>query len=229
MMSIRLLLTFLISALALASTDGAEPSGGEPYPSGETASASTARTNFGLEQSSIWENGVGDGFRPTTQSLSLSARATGGVEIFGSRQAHDLALISLAYGHMLGPVRGEDRWYRGNAEFHLELFTGSQFSPNNEWLVGLTPHLRYHFATGTRWVPFVDAGMGVTATGIGPPDLSGTFEFNLQAGGGVQWFIMDNIALTLETHYVHLSCAGINKPNLGLNGFAGMLGVSVFF
>jgi hypothetical protein len=237
MMSMRLALTFLISALALASTNGAEPGGSERYLSGDMAGSSTARTNstassqanFGSERSSIWENGVGEGFRPTTQSLGLSAGAICGDEIFGSRQAHDLALVSLAYGHMLGPVRGEDRWYHGNAEFRLELFTGSQFSPNNEWLVGLTPHLRYHFATGTRWVPFVDAGMGVTATGIGAPDLSGTFEFNLQAGGGVQWFITDTVALSLETHYVHWSCAGISRPNLGLNGVAGMLGVTVFF
>jgi hypothetical protein len=236
-MSMRVPLTFLIGALALASTNGAEPSGGEHSLSGEMAGASNAQTNstasspanLALEPGSIWENGVGAGFRPTTQSLGLSAGATGGLEIFGSRQAHDLALVSLAYGHMLGPVRGADHWYHGNAEFRLELFTGSQFSPNNEWFVGLTPHLRYHFATGTRWVPFVDAGMGVTATGIGPPDLSGTFEFNLQAGGGVQWFITDKVALSLDTHYVHWSCAGINQPNLGLNGFTGLLGVTVFF
>jgi lipid A 3-O-deacylase len=237
MMSMRVPLTFLISALALASTGGAEPSGREPYRSGETAGSSTARTNstfgsqanFGSERNSIWENGVGEGFLPTTQSLGLSAGATLGVAAFGSLQAHDLALVSLTYGHMLGPLRGEDHWYHGNAEFRLELFTGTQFSPSNEWLVGLTPHLRYHFATGTRWIPFLDAGMGVTATGIGPPDLSGTFEFNLQAGVGVQWFIKDNMALSLEARYVHWSCAGISKPNLGLNGVTGMLGVTFFF
>ena len=232
MMSMRVPLTFLISALALASTNGAEP-----YLSGETAGASTAWTNstassqanFGAERSSIWENGVGEGFRPTTQSLGLSAGATLGVAAFGSIQVHDLALVSLAYGHMLGPVRGQDHWYHGNAEFRLELFSGSQFSPNNEWFVGLTPHLRYHFATGTRWIPFVDAGAGVTATGIGAPDLSGTFEFNLQAGVGVQWFIEDNLALSLEARYVHWSCANISSPNNGLNGVTGMLGITFFF
>ena len=83
-------------------------------------------------------------------------------------------------------------------------------------------------ATGTRWIPFGHIGMGVTATGIGPPDLSGTFEFNLQGGGGVHWFFKDNVTLTLEARYVHWSCAGIHKPNLGLNGIQGMLGVRFF-
>ena len=124
---------------------------------------------------------------------------------------------------------GCDDWYRGNWDLLLELFTGAEFHPEREWLAGLTPHLRYCYATGTRWVPFVDAGAGVTATGIGPPDLSGTFEFNLQGGGGVHWFLGNDLALTAETHYLHWSCAGLHKPNLGLNGVTGMLGVTLFF
>ncbi len=118
---------------------------------------------------------------------------------------------------------------RGNVEFRAELFTGAQLSPQRDWFVGLTPHLRYDFATGTRLVPFADIGAGVTATGIGPPDLSGTFEFNLQGGGGVQWFFRDNLALSIEAGYVHWSCAGISRPNLGLNGITGLLGMSYFF
>src|SRR6266404_4477611 len=178
---------------------------------------------------SIWEKRVGEGFRADTQSIGLSGGATYGFAAFGSREAHDLALVSLTYGHMLSHTLGEDHWYRGNLEFRLELFTGAQFSPNSEWLVGLTPHLRYSFATGTRWVPFVDGGAGVTATGIGPPDLSGTFAFNLQAGTGIYWFLKDHLALSLEARYLHMSCARIHKPNLGLNGVTGLLGLTYFF
>ncbi len=194
-----------------------------------TNAASKPQLSLEPPSESIWEHGVGEGFRSSTQSIGLSAGGTYGIATFGSREAHDLALVSLSYGHMLGRLRGEDHWYRGNLEFRLELFTGAQFSPTSEWLVGLTPHLRYNFATGTRWIPFVDGGAGVTATSIGPPDLSGTFEFNLQAGTGIQWFLKDNVALTLETRYVHWSCAGISKPNLGLNGVTEMLGVTFFF
>jgi lipid A 3-O-deacylase len=152
-----------------------------------------------------------------------------GVATFGGRQAHDFALMSLSYGHMLGPVRGEGHWYRGNFEFRAELWGGGQYSPSKEWVVGLTPHLRYNFATGTRWIPFCDAGAGVTATGIGGPDLSGTFEFNLQPAIGVQWFLRDNLALTSELKYLHISCGGIHSPNLGANGIVGMIGLTWFF
>jgi lipid A 3-O-deacylase len=235
--SSRLPLTFLISVLGLASSAHADQNGAGDDKSDELADMRTTQTNstaralatFELEPSGIWEKGVGEGFRPSTQSLGLTAGATRGVEVLGGNQAHDLALAILSYGHMLGKVRGEGHWYRGNAEFRVELFGGAEFLPDNGWFVGLTPHLRYNFATGTRLIPFVDLGAGVTATGIGPPDLSGTFEFNLQGGGGVQWFLTDKVALTLETRYVHISCAGIHSPNLGLNTVAGLLGITFYF
>jgi lipid A 3-O-deacylase len=130
---------------------------------------------------------------------------------------------------MLGPGEGEGYWYRGNWEIRGELFSGGQFSPTAEALVGVAPHLRYNFATSTRWVPYVDVGGGLAATSIGPPDLSHTFEFNLQAATGVRWFIRDNVALNIEARYLHISCAGIDRPNLGLNNVNGMVGISWFF
>ena len=179
--------------------------------------------------SHIWQAGIGEGFQPCAQSITFSAGATYGVAAFGSLQKHDLALASVTYGHMLGCTWAENTCFRGNWEFRLELFAGAQFSPSTEWIVGLTPHLRYNFATGTRWVPFVDGGAGVTGTGIGEPDLRTTFEFNLQGGVGVQWFIANNVSINLEARYLHISNAGIKEPNLGLNGVTGLIGISWFF
>jgi lipid A 3-O-deacylase len=194
-----------------------------------TNSASDEVLTMKASNTSIWQNGIGGGFKPGIQSISFDAGAGYGVEILGGRESHDLALASVSYGYTLGPIEGEGHWYRGNWEFRGELFSGAQFSPTDEWLVGLTPHLRYNFATGTRWIPFVDLGAGVSATGIGPPDLSHYFEFNLQAATGVRWFIKDNIALSIEARYFHMSCAGLSAPNLGLNNVNGMLGISWFF
>ena len=180
-------------------------------------------------KSTIWESGIGDGFRSTVKTFSIEPGVAVGMKIFGSQQSHGLALISLSYGHMLGPVIGEGHWYCGNPELRIELFAGAEYSPEVESLVGLTPHFRYNFATGTRWIPFFDLGAGVSATSIGPPDLSGTFEFNLQLGGGVHWFLQDNLALTGEVKYLHMSCGGIHDPNLGINNIAFMIGVTWFF
>jgi lipid A 3-O-deacylase len=179
--------------------------------------------------SRIWRAGIGEGFQPGAESFTFSAGATYGLSDFGSTQKHDLALTSVTYGHMLGCVWADNTCFGGNWEFRLELFGGAQFSPSAEWLVGLTPHFRYNFVTGTRWVPFLDGGAGVTGTGISGADLSGRFQFNLQGGGGVRWFIKNNVSIDLEARYLHISDADIKKPNNGLNGITGMIGISFYF
>ena len=223
---------FTVTMLILMTlASGAIKSTGAEAQSQSTATNSIAAVGSELEvpKSTIWQQGVREGFRSTVKTFSIEPGAALGMKIFGSRESHDLALISLSYGHMLGPVIGEGHWYSGNPELRLELFAGGEYSPETESFVGLTPHLRYNFATGTHWIPFFDLGAGVSATSIGPPDLSGTFEFNLQLGGGVHWFLRDNLALTSEVKYLHMSCAGIHPPNLGLNSVALMIGVTWFF
>jgi hypothetical protein len=172
---------------------------------------------------------LGEGFNSSVQTLSIDLGATAGVRAFGGDQIHDLALASLSYGRIVGGVCGKDRWYRGNWELRGRLFGGSQFSPYRDWVVGLTPHLRYEFATGTRWIPFVDAGFGLAATRIGPPDLCGTIEMNMQINAGALFFIRGNLALSLQAGYLHISDGDLHTPNLGLNGVTGMLGITRLF
>ena len=180
-------------------------------------------------QPSLWDGSIGEGFLSSVQTISLEAGAVKGVAVLGGRQSHDIALLSLSYGHMISHTVAKDHFYRGNWELRFELFGGSQFAPTSDWLIGIAPHLRYDFATGTRFIPYIDFGAGVGATSIGPPDLSNTFEFNLQATAGTYWFLRDNLALNVDVRYFHMSCAGISSPNLGLNGVAGMVGLTFFF
>ena len=195
----------------------------------ESSPPNTALNNDTAPGAQGLESAQPEPFSEPSRTLTLAAGTALGLRAFGSRQAHDLALLSLSYGLPVGRDVAREHWFRGEWEIRGELFGGAQFAPSAEWLVGLTPHLRYNFLTNTRWIPFIDAGAGVTATSIGPPDLSNTFEFNLQAGGGVHWFWRKDLALTLECHYLHLSCAGISNPNLGLNSVIGMLGVTRSF
>jgi len=191
--------------------------------------AAEPSSGLDLPETNLWEGNQGEGFRASAQTFEASLGAGPGLAAFGSRQAHDLSLASLSYGHMLTPVVGQGHWYRGNLELRGELFGGAQFSPNTEWVVGLTPHLRYNFACGTRWVPFIDAGAGFSGTGIREPDLGGRFEFNLQACAGVLRFIRNDLALTFQVSYLHLSSASIYTPNLGANTLLGFVGITKVF
>jgi len=149
--------------------------------------------------------------------------------MMGSQEHHHLALVSTAYGHMFAPLQARDHWWRGNFEVRLEGFGGIQVAPDHSWLVGITPHMRYNLATGSRWTPFVDAGAGFTLTDIGAPDVGNLFEFNLQGTIGVHYHWRDDLALTFETRYMHLSNAGISKDNYGVNVLVAVFGVTRFF
>jgi hypothetical protein len=53
--------------------------------------------------------------------------------------------------------------------------------------------------------------------------------FPALSAAGVRWFLKEDLALSVEARYLHLSCAGMDSPNLGLNKVNGMLGISWFF
>src|SRR5260221_417308 len=135
----------------------------------------------------------------------------------------------MRYGRMFSDVVGEQHWYRGNWEVLGELFGGGQYYPSKAYVVGLTPILRYNLATGRRWVPFIEGGAGATATDIGHPDLSTTFEFNVQGGVGMHYFWRENAAITVQYRFLHLSNAGIKSPNAGVNTSGVFVGLTCFF
>jgi lipid A 3-O-deacylase len=178
---------------------------------------------------SLWAAGVGNGFKAGTSLFSTSPAVTLGLKRLGSLEAHHLATMNLSYGRIISEVQARGKWFQGNFEARGEFFAGSQFSPEGEWLVGIGPHFRYYFMTGTRFVPFIHGGAGILATSIGPPDLSGYFEFHEQLGVGLNWFLKDNMSLSLESRFLHISCAGINQPNRGLNGVSFALGATWFW
>jgi hypothetical protein len=95
--------------------------------------------------------------------------------------------------------------------------------------MGGAPMVRYNFAAGSRWVPFVEAGFGVTTTDIKGRDLSTTVQFKSEAGPGVHYFVRQRTAITLQYHFFHLSNGGIKRPNGGVNINSFAIGLSRFF
>lgn len=187
--------------------------------------ASTFASEGGGNESA-GESWFSQGFQRGNRTLSVQAGGHYGMDTLGSLDQHHMAVVSASYGYMFAPVFEQTPLLRGNVELRGELFGGWQFSPEDEWLIGLTPHLRYNFNTRSRWVPFFDGGAGLTGTTIQEPDLSRYFQFNLQIGIGLHYFVSSNLALTAEAKYMHLSCAGISLPNRGVNGVVGLLGVT---
>jgi opacity protein-like surface antigen len=177
----------------------------------------------------VWVDGIGSGFHKGLFQAGGTVGAGFGTRVFGTSVAHDLALASVNLGWVFTDVMASNKWYRGNFELLLELFGGGQFKPSDRYFVGLTPLLRYNFATGSRWVPFVEVGAGVSSTNIDGRDLTGNFQFNLQGGVGTHYFLRDRTALTVQYRWLHFSNANIREPNNGTNTQMFYVGVSWFF
>ena len=142
---------------------------GEIPQSNVTDPLPTAVYAASLGDPDIWVGGVGGRFRAETQTLNFSAGATYGMLVLGGEERHHLVPITVSYGRMVRGVKGGDHWYRGNWEVRAELFGGPQVNLETDWTIGVAPHLRYHFATGTRWIPYADVGAGITLTEIRAP------------------------------------------------------------
>ncbi len=101
----------------------------------------------------------------------MGTETTYSLPIFGSDERHHIAYGTLSYMRMPGGLKRAGHWYSGNWELQVELFGGGQYNSESDYVVGFMLHLRYHFATGSHLVTFIDAGFGVSLTDIIVPDL----------------------------------------------------------
>jgi opacity protein-like surface antigen len=78
-------------------------------------------------------------------------------------------------------------------------------------------------------VPYIQAGAGLTATDVNRELTGQTFNFNLDLGAGVRYFVTRNCSVNLEFRYQHISNAKLSDKDLGVNACGPMLGISFFF
>jgi opacity protein-like surface antigen len=147
----------------------------------------------------------------------------------GGRPTINYTMSTLQVGTMLSEVQGSG-WLRGNFELAGEGFGSAIFHGPGGYIAGITLWGRYNFVQPDwRFVPFVQAGAGLTATDIDRGIVGQTFQFNLDIGIGARYFLAERWSLNLECRYQHVSNANTGKHNLGINAIGPLLGISYFF
>lgn len=76
---------------------------------------------------------------------------------------------------------------------------------------------------------YLQVGSGVAITDIGHPDLGSVLEFVEYVGAGLRWNLPRHLDLFAETRGMHISNAGIRKPNHGISGVSLQLGAGWSF
>jgi len=116
------------------------------------------------------------------------------------------------------------------ADFHVRRVPLDRFEIINEGVLGnsthpggrLTGYVLLFRLDGKPWgrtIPFFDMGAGVLNTTLNfrAHELSGSTQFNPQAGLGIQYFFRPQWAFVLEYRYLHMSNNNIQAPNVGFN------------
>jgi lipid A 3-O-deacylase len=93
--------------------------------------------------------------------------------------------------------------------------------------------LRYDVATGTRLVPFLEAGAGVLLSTPQSRDstsqfAASQFNFTLQVAPGIRYFLSKRAAVSIEYRFHHISDAGLTEDNPSINSDFILLGFSLF-
>jgi len=146
-----------------------------------------------------------------------------------NRPTINYTITEVQVGYMLGDVKGEGG-LRGNFEFIGEGFGSAIFHGPGSFIAGITLWGRYNFVQpGWRFVPFLQAGAGLTSTDVPHRYVGQPFNFNLELGAGTRFFVAPRWALAAEFRYQHISNANTGRHNLGINAAGPILGVSYFF
>jgi opacity protein-like surface antigen len=87
--------------------------------------------------------------------------------------------------------------------------------------------LKYNFWTGTRWIPFVSGGGGVSYASAAIPHGASHFNFLGEAGVGLQYGLTARQMLSLEWRYLHISNGRTANTNPSINGSLFLLGYTV--
>jgi hypothetical protein len=118
---------------------------------------------------------------------------------------------------------------KGAFEIGVEPFYQRFVEPEHFFFAGLGAVARYHFLPLGRVVPYVELGAAPGATDLRVREQQTDFVFLLFGGVGASYFLTERTALYAGYRLQHISNAGTDSPNQGINSHTGVVGLSIFF
>jgi hypothetical protein len=145
----------------------------------------------------------------------------GGAQGFGKRSGTHILFAGGRYGRVLTNDYGKG-WYRGNFEVRTEILPLFQVwqAGDNATGVEMKPlALVWNFTGSKRVKPFFELTGGLLITNHDVPLNTNNVNFTPQGGPGFHFYTRDRRhAWTLQTKYMHISNAGLERRNSGVNG-----------
>jgi opacity protein-like surface antigen len=118
---------------------------------------------------------------------------------------------------------------KGAFEIGVEPFYQRFFEPDDAFFAGLGAVARYHFLPLGRLVPYVELAAAPGGTDLRVREQRTDVVFLLFGGTGASLFVTDRAAVYAGYRLQHISNAGTDSPNQGINSHTGVVGLSIFF
>jgi len=119
--------------------------------------------------------------------------------------------------------------FKGALEIGVEPFYQRFIEPERAYFAGLGAVARYHFLPLGRLVPYLELGAAPGATDLSVREQRTDVLFLLFGGAGASYFVTERAALYAGYRLQHISNAGTDSPNRGINSHTGVAGLSIFF
>ncbi len=166
---------------------------------------------------------------PQAGGLELQLWSGGGHSVSGGTRNTGVWNLGVRYGWVLTEPHGPG-FLKGRFEYAVDAVPAFVvFQPRNTAFgAGINPlNLKWNFATTGRVAPYLELSGGTLFTNHQVP--SGTSSINFTSGAATGAHILrDSWNWSLELRYMHISNAGLEKPNPGINTVQVRLGIGRF-
>lgn len=166
---------------------------------------------------------------PEQGGHELQVWTGGGHATSGSQSGDGVFNIGGRLGWVLTDAHGPG-FLRGRFEYAVDVvpvFLVTQ-STGTAYGFGVNPFaLKWNFASHGSVVPYIDIGGGTLFTNVKTPP--GTSHVNFTTSGAIgAHFLRSKYNFSAEVRYMHISNAGISRPNPGINTVQVRLGFGRF-
>jgi lipid A 3-O-deacylase len=167
--------------------------------------------------------------RPEDNATEVQIWTAGGHSVAGGRGDTGIWNAGLRYGWVLTEPHGPG-FLSGRFEYAIDAVPAYLiFRPTNTaYGAGLNPlNLKWNFATRGSVVPYLELSGGTLFTTHNVPAGTSSVNFTSAAAFGMH-FLKPKYAWTIEARYMHISNAGLERLNPGINTVEVRIGVGKF-
>lgn len=119
---------------------------------------------------------------------------------------------------------------QGLFEFQLEPFVSAVYEPQTNIEVGNTFMFKFGVLPETsKLQPYINMGVGFLYMSQHTNEQAKQFNFLEQGGIGAYYFFKEGVALNMNCRIRHISNAGLDVPNQGINSLLYLLGITYRF